>query len=63
MEELMAQHTRAGTLGPVRVAVLTAAVALALAGTAMAQAVRGTLLGNVNDSQGAPIPGVTVTAT
>jgi hypothetical protein len=32
-------------------------------GPGQAQAVRGTMLGNVNDTQGAPIPGVTVTAT
>jgi hypothetical protein len=42
---------------------MMATFALALAGTALAQAVRGTLLGTVNDTQGAPIPGVTVTAT
>jgi hypothetical protein len=47
----------------VRIALVTAAVALALSGTALAQAVRGTLLGNVNDTQGAAVPGVTVTAT
>jgi hypothetical protein len=57
----MSQPARAGTLA--RIALVTAAVALALSGTAMAQAVRGTLLGTVNDTQGAPIPGVTVTAT
>jgi hypothetical protein len=39
------------------------AFAVALSGTALAQAVRGTLLGTVNDTQGAPIPGVNVTAT
>ena len=59
----MAQHARAGTRGPVRIVLLTAAVALVLSGTALAQAVRGTLLGNVTDTQGAPVPGVTVTAT
>ena len=59
----MTQLARAGTRGPVRIALLTAAVALALSGAAMAQAVRGTLLGNVVDTQGAPVPGVTVTAT
>ncbi len=43
---------------------LLAAVALAFsAGTATAQAVRGTLLGTVHDTQGAAVPGVTVTAT
>jgi len=59
----MAQSTRAGTRGPVRIAFFTLAVALALSGLASAQAVRGTLLGNVTDTQGAPVPGVTVTAT
>ena len=38
-------------------------VCAGLAGTAAAQAVRGTLLGAVQDAQGAPVPGVTVTAT
>jgi hypothetical protein len=57
----MSQPARAGTLA--RIALVTAAVALALSGTALAQAVRGTLLGTVNDTQAAPIPGVTVTAT
>src|SRR6266496_1553701 len=35
----------------------------AAGGTAAAQAVRGTLLGTVHDSQGAGVPGVNVTAT
>jgi hypothetical protein len=47
----------------VRIAFITSAVALALCGPALAQAVRGTMLGTVNDTQGAPIPGVSVTAT
>jgi hypothetical protein len=59
----MAQSTRAGTRGPVRTVFFTLAVALALSGLASAQAVRGTLLGNVTDTQGAAVPGVTVTAT
>jgi hypothetical protein len=59
----MVQPTRAGIHGPVRIALLAATVALALSGLASAQAVRGTLLGNVTDTQGAPVPGVTVTAT
>jgi len=59
----MAQDTRAGTRGPVRIALFAAAFVLALSGTALAQAVRGTLLGNVTDTQGAPVPGVSVTAT
>jgi hypothetical protein len=37
--------------------------ALAVPSTAGAQAVTGTLLGNINDSSGAVVPGVTVTAT
>jgi hypothetical protein len=42
---------------------LLAATAFAvLAGVAAAQAVRGTLLGAIHDAQGAPVPGVTVTA-
>lgn len=36
---------------------------LAVPTTASAQAVTGTLLGNINDSSGAIVPGVTVTAT
>ena len=59
----MAQTARTGGPGPGRIALMTLAVALALTGTALAQAVRGTLLGNVTDAQAAPVPGVTVTAT
>jgi hypothetical protein len=59
----MAQLAPTGVRGPARIAALTLAVAVALAGSAMAQAVRGTLLGNVNDTQGAAVPGVAVTAT
>jgi hypothetical protein len=59
----MAQLARAGTRGPVRIALLTLAVALVLSGLASAQAIRGTLLGTVTDTQGAAVPGVTVTAT
>ncbi|HSB62086.1 MAG TPA: carboxypeptidase-like regulatory domain-containing protein, partial [Vicinamibacteria bacterium] len=47
----------------VRIVLLSAAACAALAGTAAAQAVRGTLLGTVHDTQGAGIPGATVTAT
>ena len=36
---------------------------LAIPSTVSAQAVTGTLLGNVTDSSGAAVPGVTVTAT
>jgi hypothetical protein len=43
---------------------LTVAVALcAVPSTAAAQAVSGTLLGNITDSSGATVPGATVTAT
>jgi hypothetical protein len=45
-----------------RIVLLVAAVCAALAGTAAAQAVRGTLLGTVHDAQGAAVPGATVTA-
>jgi len=45
-----------------RAVLLAAAAMLALAVPAGAQAVRGTLLGNVSDAQGAPVPGVTVVA-
>ena len=58
----MSSPTRAGA-SPVRIALVTAAFAVALSGTALAQAVRGTLLGNVTDTQGAAVPGVGVTAT
>ena len=47
----------------VRIALVAAMAHAALSGTSVAQAVRGTLLGNVVDTQGAAIPGVTVTAT
>lgn len=59
----MTQRTCAHPRGLTRLALLTAAVVLAFTGTALAQAVRGTLLGNVTDTQGAPVPGVTVRAT
>ena len=42
--------------------VLSMAVVLGVSSTAGAQAVTGTLLGNVTDSSGAAVPGVTVTA-
>jgi hypothetical protein len=48
--------------GLARVALITAGLVLVLSGSALAQAVRGTLLGNINDAQGAAIPGVTVVA-
>ena len=50
---------------PVRAIAAALAIAIsvvALPATAAAQAVTGTLLGNVTDSSGAPIPGATVTA-
>ncbi len=46
-----------------RLALLSVGVILALSGTALAQAGRGTLVGDVADAQGAPVPGVPVTAT
>ena len=48
--------------GLARAALAAAAALVALTGSARAQAVRGTLLGNINDAQGAPVPGVTVVA-
>jgi hypothetical protein len=45
-----------------RAALAAACAVLALATVAHAQAVRGTLLGNINDAQGAAVPGVTVVA-
>ena len=59
----MSLEYRARLLGRAGVALLSAALAFALPGSALAQAVRGTLLGNVVDTQGATMPGVTVTAT
>jgi hypothetical protein len=59
----MAHRTCARPRGLARIALVTAAAVVALSGTALAQAVRGTLLGNVTDTQGAAVPGVTVTAT
>ena len=44
------------------IALVAAALCAALAATATAQAVRGTLLGTVHDAQGAPVPGASVTA-
>jgi outer membrane receptor protein involved in Fe transport len=43
--------------------VLTVGPALVIPSTASAQAVTGTLLGNVTDTSGAAVPGATVTAT
>ncbi len=45
-----------------RIALMATMACAALSGTAFAQAVRGTLLGTVHDSQGAAVPGVSVTA-
>ena len=45
-----------------RIALFAAVAYAALSGHAAAQAVRGTLLGTVNDAQGAAVPGVNVTA-
>jgi len=64
MKTLVGRPTeRAGPFGPGRIVLSTLAFAVALSGMAMAQAVRGTLLGNIVDAQGAPVPGATVTAT
>lgn len=48
-----------GALAPI----VLAAVVFAMPSTASAQAVSGTLLGNITDSSGAAVPGATVTAT
>ena len=49
--------------GQARAALLAAAALLALSGPVQAQAVRGTLLGTIVDTQSAAVPGVTVVAT
>ena len=59
----MARQTNTRLQSCVRVVLLTTALGLALSGPALAQAVRGTLLGSVVDSQGAAVPGATVIAT
>lgn len=61
--EMMVQRTCPHPRRPVRLALLSAGVILAFAGPALAQAGRGAVLGNVSDTQGAPVPGLTVTAT
>jgi hypothetical protein len=48
---------------PMFVALAVSAVLLLIPSIASAQAVTGTLLGNVTDSSGAAVPGATVTAT
>src|ERR1051325_1653175 len=53
----MSLATRLGT------ALALAAILCAVPSSASAQAVTGTLLGNITDSSGAAVPGVTVTAT
>lgn len=58
----MAQRTSARP-GKRGLLALAAGVLLAFAGTALAQAAGGTLTGTVKDAQGAPVPGVAVTAT
>ena len=45
------------------VALIASAALILIPATASAQAVTGTLLGNVTDSSGAAVPGATVTAT
>ncbi|MEE8368170.1 MAG: TonB-dependent receptor, partial [Thermoanaerobaculia bacterium] len=47
----------------VKVALMLAVAALLLVPQAQAQVPRGTLVGNVQDAQGASLPGVTITAT
>ena len=59
----MAQPTCARRRSVLLQCALVAAVAFGLASPGRAQAVRGTLLGNVVDTQGAAVPGVNVTAT
>src|SRR5215212_3330232 len=48
---------------PMLVALAVSAILLLIPSTASAQAVTGTLLGNVTDPSGAAVPGATVTAT
>src|SRR6478672_8716622 len=45
------------------VALIASAALMLIPATAAAQAVTGTLLGNITDSSGAAVPGATVTAT
>src|SRR6185436_16596718 len=52
-----------GCLGPVLGALALSAALMLIPSTAAAQAVTGTLLGNVTDSSGGAVPGATVTAT
>ena len=52
-----------GLLGPTLVALVLSALLMLIPTTAAAQAVTGTLLGNVTDSSGGALPGATVTAT
>lgn len=59
----MAQRTCARSGKLTRVALLSAGIILAISGTTLAQAARGTLAGDVSDAQGAAVPGVPVTAT
>jgi carboxypeptidase family protein len=47
---------------PMLIALVVSAVLMLIPSTAFAQAVTGTLLGNVTDSSGAAVPGATVTA-
>ena len=49
--------------GPSLIALVLGALLMLIPTTAAAQAVTGTLLGNVTDSSGGTIPGATVTAT
>ena len=52
-----------GCLGPTLGALALSALLMLIPSTAAAQAVTGTLLGNITDSSGAAMPGATVTAT
>ena len=52
-----------GSLGPMLGALALSALLMLIPSTASAQAVTGTLLGNVTDSSGGAVPGATVTAT
>jgi hypothetical protein len=59
----MAQPTCARPGKLTRLVLLSAGVILAISGTTLARAARGTLVGDVSDAQGAAVPGVPVTAT
>src|SRR5688572_11044404 len=58
--QLRRRNPNMKTQYPWRWAVVLAALALAFAGTAIAQVGTGNLYGTIVDEQGAPLPGVTV---